>query len=1354
MSFIRLSVVSKLNIPIFPNDQLALLADDQTKMASLGEINVQLQRGNIQCKFRALVMKNLQADAFGGTTFHEDNDIQARIKTRQIKIHNKYVVLQTNDSLPLPSATNHAFVKIAAATTIFPDATLAIPATSPLPTSENIVLFPDPPLPDITPTICSTPNPGQPIIFHNLTNNPISIPAKTTFKCLAMGPYPTKDQQPTTLPHSPQLPLQPLRSDDLNINTSILTPSQVDSIVSSCNANRTAFDENLTGGYNHNSGRHYASLRFKSDSRPEAKSLGMPNYSRKCAALQQALMDKLEQQGVLAHPHDHDIQVKLISPSWVLQKGSAKHLKLQDCTLDQLRYVVAFNALNDHLLPQPAKPSSSIKALKFLARWKYHIFADLKNSYFQIHVSKRDWCWLGVMTPFKGVRVLTRAGQGLLNSEAELDELLERVLGHHIASGICEIARDDIQVGGDTIDQAISNWNLVLTALANSNLKLTAHKVRFFPQQTEIYGWKYSLDGSIQPSDHILTDLGLTDLSSLKTVKSVNSWRGLYKTLLPALPNLATLMDPFDRATAQHQTKGLKEFEWTPQLVAAFNLAQDHLKKATTRTLPKPHEQLLLQPDGAQTPPCIGWCLFVLRQIAGTTVPIPVQFASAKLNAYMSLWKPCEIEAIAAATAIEQCAHWIMEADKPTIVCPDSKAVVQATERMRRGQMSKNPRLQTILSCVNRRPVIFYHSSAKLGQHILGDTCSRTDKSCNAADCAVERFLEDIPSNIQLMASTLPPQDISDFLFRDSPPCVTAATAQSTADWLAGPGILPIGPKETWRSMQRQDPDTNHVIHMITTGDSPRKSTSGTAVNRFFKHAELKDGLLVVKSYDPKLLRETDKIVIPPSFLPTVLNTVHHKANHPTKHQMLQIVNRYFFTSGLEHRLNEMLAQCSLCTSLKKFPTSATRTTEYAPPTTPGTHMNSDVIRRAGQCILVTVDLFTSYTTSTIIKSETMTDLADGIIATTTPIRLSSNITVRTDRAPALQALAKGHNNLSAVGIQILLPQDAFNKNANCHIDKIIQELEAEIRRISPLGKPLTPAELAKATICLNNRVRKSGWTASESHFLRDSATLQPISQQPSKATKSCKAQQPANVSPGDAVFIKSQGNKHQARQPFLVTSTDRSRITVRKILHSFPGSSRPPKLSHIQQTTTPSSIFPAPLHFKPPPAITPPSTTAPPQKPPEDSDSDYDDPTPPPSPPPPPPGPPTPPPAPPLPPPPPVQPILQLQNNLAGAIRQLSHSHPPSGNIIPSLIHLHSIHRAQAQLTLTTDNANHPHPQPLPPPTTHPPQTQSLPLRQAKLQAIAKLSHSPIPQVEGAEPTPDSSITSDLPPTPAPPQP
>ena len=47
---------------------------------------------------------------------------------------------------------------------------------------------------------------------------------------------------------------------------------------------------------------------------------------------------------------------------------------------------------------------------------------------------------------------------------------------------------------------------------------------------------------------------------------------------------------------------------------------------------------------------------------------------------------------------------------------------------------------------------------------------------------------------------------------------------------------------------------------------------------------------------------------------------------------------------------------------------------------------------------------------------------------------------------------------------------------------------------------------------------------------------------------------------------------KHHIRQPFLVTSKDSAQISVRKILHIAPNSSRPPKLSHAQQTTTQSS--------------------------------------------------------------------------------------------------------------------------------------------------------------------------------------
>ena len=154
-------------------------------------------------------------------------------------------------------------------------------------------------------------------------------------------------------------------------------------------------------------------------------------------------------------------------------------------------------------------------------------------------------------------------------------------------------------------DRPCQHWELVLSALSNNNLILTARKVRFFPHQTEVFGWKYHLDGSITPSDHVLNNLGHTDIATLRTVKSVNSWRGLYKTLLPALPNLASIMDPSiwkgNCATADLRSQGI--------FLDLWHSCRIHHSPRTPQ---------------AQTPPCIGWYLFVLWQVNGITTPILV----------------------------------------------------------------------------------------------------------------------------------------------------------------------------------------------------------------------------------------------------------------------------------------------------------------------------------------------------------------------------------------------------------------------------------------------------------------------------------------------------------------------------------------------------------------------------------------------------------------------------------------------------------------------------------------------------------------------------------------------------------
>ena len=74
-SYIKHDVALSLSLTITPNNQLALLADHKTRIASLGEVDFNVTLGTVVMRVRALVMKNLQAQCFGGTTFHVDNDI-------------------------------------------------------------------------------------------------------------------------------------------------------------------------------------------------------------------------------------------------------------------------------------------------------------------------------------------------------------------------------------------------------------------------------------------------------------------------------------------------------------------------------------------------------------------------------------------------------------------------------------------------------------------------------------------------------------------------------------------------------------------------------------------------------------------------------------------------------------------------------------------------------------------------------------------------------------------------------------------------------------------------------------------------------------------------------------------------------------------------------------------------------------------------------------------------------------------------------------------------------------------------------------------------------------------------------
>ena len=1173
-------------------------------MASLGEVDIVLTRGTITARLRALVMKNLQAPCFGGTTFHWDNDVQPQIRKRQIKIQDKHVLFQSDEMLPLPSPSNtklpapahvkpsapanHMFLKINRSIVLPPDASIEISlGNNPSPTSALVAIQPISDDHNLIPQISNI-NKSS-VTYTNHSSELLQMNKATRFLCM---PASVEDRDPVvslskTTNHKDLVLTDPIPILEKNTNSSLLSQTELSDLKTIHRGNLPAFDNDLSIGYNGKSGRYLASLTFKQDTLPESKICPIPLYSSKCAALQQAVMDNLEDQNILIDPQKHNIQVRKISPSFILQKGRAKHKKLDDCSIDEIRWVVAFNNLNDSLLPKPSKPTSSKNILSFLAKHKFHIFADLHNSYFQIPIAKRDWQWLGVRTPFKGIRVLTRAGQGLLNSEHDLDELISRILGDELAQGICYAERDDIAVGGQSVKDAIQNWKTVLTKLNDNNMKVSPNKVKIFPEDIEVFGWRIR-NGQVMPSDHIITNLGKSSITQLTTVKQVNSWKGLYKTLLNALPHLAAVMDPFDKVTAKLNSRD--QFEWTPDLIAAFNKAQSHLKQVNALTLPSPEEQLILMPDGARVPGGIGWALFVQRTIDSKQRLLPVQFFSAKIKPYMQKWLPCEIEGVASAMAINACSHWIRASHKPTYVTPDCKAVVQAVERMRQGKLSRNPRLQMILICINRRPVTFLHSSAKTGQHVIPDTASRMDVTCRSKDCAVERFLAELPDDAQCMRTSITdPSSISDFFSKDTNPCIIAATSKDTMNLITSPQGLPIGDKQLWKSIQSQDKDLSKVFEIISTGDSPRKSASRT-LNAVFKQAIIDDGLLVVKHTDPNLFHDSHRIVVPKPFVPAILSMIHLKGNHPSRFQSEKVFQKYFFSPGLKEQLDLLYEQCFLCNAVKKMPQIHSDIHTSAPPQQPGTHMNIDIIRRACQYIMVNVDLFSKFITTTLVDSEKKEDLVDGIIRLVTPLRRSNKTIVRTDAAPSLKSLANNqHPNLVQTGIHMIIGED-FNKNKNCHVDKSIQELEQELKKIDPNGKKISSSQLAQATMRVNSLIRRHGYSSSDITFRRDENTNSSLTipdklladkqHQARLENQTSPKQDPSQKTsaPGDIILLKNNAPKHNIREPFLVIGRDGTNLKIKKILNTTSSTSL--KTSNITQRIRQSQAFPLKKFF------------------------------------------------------------------------------------------------------------------------------------------------------------------------------
>lgn len=1130
-SLISQSFAIRAKLPISKTNQCASQADGKTKLQACGEVHITLARGPLKFKLEAMVVTELDCDILAGTPFMRDNDLVLDIPKSRIVVSNKHIISYKEKRIlqtaPQVRRTQSFLLRAHEKSIVFPGDYVEIRA--PHGVQEEIQIAVEPRCDSDTP---SWPAPGLTSIVSgriripNMTSTPISlrknqhvaqicyiyeptaIPESTMDSTAPKTDHPRPS--PLLSPHSNEVIIDPDNQLSATDKKAFITlNTEYDGVFN------PSFDK-----YNDASGRIRASINMGPVEPPPQKGR-LPSYNRNNMEELQNKMDELEAMGVLAKPEDVGVTIEYVSPSFLVRKPNGGS-----------RLVTSFLNIASYAKPPPSRVTTTDDIMRFLARWSFIIKSDMTSQFFQLPMTKASMKYLGVITPYKGTRVYTRAAMGMPGSTEHLNELMFRVLGELIHEGVVIKIADDLYIGGGSIESLLHNWERLLYSFQSNNLRLSAPKTVICPITTVVLGWVWSA-GTISVSQHKLNPLTIVDKPP--TVKGLRGWLGAVKHIKECIPRYSALLSDLETAVAGKESRD--PVVWTESLSSTFLTAQAALKDPKTITTPRPSDLLIITHDGAVVNGGIGSVLYILRNGAMKLGG----YYSAKLKRHQIRWLPCEVEALAISSAINHWGPYILESAHQTQILSDSRPCIQAFEKLSRGEFSSSSRVTTFLSTLSRYNVGLQHLSGSA--NIPADFLSRNPMECREKSCQVCSFISE---------------------------CQQAAIhAVTVSDVLEGKAPLPFANPTAWKVAQQDCPALRRTYSHLFQGTRPtKKMTNIKDVKRYLRVASMSnDGVLVVRQTTP-FAPTKNLIIIPRQVLPGILTALHLRLQHPTKSQLQKLFQRQFYALDSEEAIRAVTANCHQCASLASFPPEVPQFSTSPTPTVLGRDFACDVMCRARQKIFVIRDSFSSFTMARIIANEQKESMRSAIIETTSDFKAPGGATIRADGATPLQSLV-GDQTLQKLGLAIQIGR-LKNPNKNPVAEKAVQELGMELKRQHPEGGPVSTSQLATAIAFLNSRVRNRGLSAKEILFQRDHTTgeqlnfedshlaqqqnnMRRMNHLPSARSKVPSGRKPTEYSfaPGDLVLLKGDGDKHKARDRYIVASVGREFVTAKKLVGS-----------------------------------------------------------------------------------------------------------------------------------------------------------------------------------------------------------
>ncbi len=550
------------------------------------------------------------------------------------------------------------------------------------------------------------------------------------------------------------------------------------------------------------------------------------------------------------------------------------------------------------------------EALDALNGAKFFCSLDLAHGFHQIPVAPEDQEKTAFRAGTGGLYEFKRMPFGLCNAPATFMRLMDLAFGDQNFQKII-IYLDDILVFGSTFEETLERLDMVLTRLANFNLKVKPEKCNLFHEQLRFLGHLVSRHG-ISPDPEKIS--AITEWKIPVTERELRGFLGLcgyYRRFVHGYSKIAAPLHKLLGGTRKKDKKtpppkiDVKK-EWTEDCTDAMDILKERLTSAPVLGYPNFHLPFTLETDASH----LGLGA-VLSQKTPEGVKV-IAYASRSLRPNeknMDNYSSMKLELCALRWAItEKFRDLLIGAEFVVYTDNNPLSYLRTTAKLGATEM----KWQAELAQFNFK--ILYKPGRNNGN---ADALSRKTK--HGADrprleeihpllseVSNSPYSTPIPSGL---ASTITDVSILEHL--------SAAGVPQDPKELESLTAMPSISKSDLRQLQKSDPVLGKLFehwekgHRLTVRQMKKEDKPIRKLLRQWDRLSEDDGVMYRTITDAG--QRVRQILLPETLRDNVLRALHDDTGHQGSEKTISLIRRRCFWPGMDADIKDYCNRCSRC---------------------------------------------------------------------------------------------------------------------------------------------------------------------------------------------------------------------------------------------------------------------------------------------------------------------------------------------------------------------------------------------------------------------------------------------------------